>query len=187
MTRAPLLFLIACSSSSTSTPTTPVAPPPRDAAVADAPPDAPSIDPAITAAPAWVFRFQSPDREETWTLQHANGGAFLRVEYKNGNTTQYTGTATEDGKKLSLALAAGPAKMSLSCMRDKLPVASATAKREPNPKKKTECRWAPVKTTSVEVLACKHPDFAAPMMFGAAPGIVFLTVAECTPGGYRAL
>jgi hypothetical protein len=38
-------------------------------------------------------------------------------------------------------------------------------------------------TKKVDVLDCYHPDFAAPMSFGAEPGIEFVAEAKCS--GYR--
>ena len=210
------VLLAACSSSPSST-TTPSPPPPADAAIAiaiDAPVDAaPTVDAELAAAPASVFRFYSTGlvptrtgpRLETWTLRTAGDRGVVQVErmahgdgdtWTLASTSLYLGTATDDGKTLTLALAAGTDKLALACTREKLPVAAATAVRKPHPKGKyKECggdpgRWSPDKTKSIAVLQCKHPAFDAPMPFAPAPGVEYLLVnddCQMQGGGYRAI
>jgi hypothetical protein len=209
-------YLCSCSSSSSTTPATtpatPVAIAP-DASIADAPPppDAAEPDPAVAAAPPSVFRFYSTGlvptktgpRLETWTLRHAGDRGMVLVErmapdgeaFEPASKTLYLGTATDDGKTLTLTLAAGTDQLALACKREKLAIAGATAVRKPHKKGKyKECgdpgRWVPDKTKSVEVLQCKHPDFDAPMPFAAAPGVEYLYVnddCQMQGGGYRAI
>lgn len=189
------------------TPAVPVAATPPDAAVPDAPP---APDPALAAAPAQVFRFHStglvPEktgpRLETWTLRSLDGRGVVSVErmtpgddggWRPGTQSLYLGTASDDGKTLTLALAAATDQLALTCTREKLDVAAANAVRKPSPKRKRgECGdpgvWSPAKTKSISVLACKDPRYDAPMMFGPAPGIEYLHVnddCQMQGGGYR--
>jgi hypothetical protein len=127
------------------------------------------IDAAVSAAegaPPWVFAYRTAQRSETWTLRFADGDAIIEVATAQG-TTRYVGTAVE-GESLVLALAASTATISLSCKRVTRPIGTA-------------CNDA--KAPLVEVLDCYHPDFAAPMPFGAAPGIEYVEDSTCT--GYR--
>jgi hypothetical protein len=135
-----------------------------DAAI-DAAPDA-GLPEAVTNAPAWIFRYSTPDRTETWTLQFAEGVALVVVATSRGET-RYVGTATE-GKTLALAVATSTAKLALDCKRTKRPLSTKCNDRKAKP---------------IEVLDCYHPDFKEPMPFGAAPGVEYLTSAGCT--GYR--
>ena len=189
MTRLAILALAACSSSPAPTKPTPAQPP--DAAIAapregravtiDAapPPDA-FVDTELEAAVAQVFRFNGPGRLETWTLRHVGARAQIVVERNPGKTSRYTGIATDDGKTLTLALDDAGDKLSLVCKREKLAVVPASAQ----PK---ACKWP--KAASIEVLQCKHPDFAAPMPFLAAPGVEYVLPEGCgkTDGNYRKL
>jgi hypothetical protein len=170
-------------------------------------------DPELAAAPASVFRFHStgdgmtPKRLETWTLRAlADRGVVSVVRmtpgenatWLPGSKSLYLGTATDDGKTLTLALAAGTDQLTLTCTHDKLDVAAATAIRRASPRSKPprtmgpSCGhagvWHPKKTTSIAVLSCKDPRFEAPMIFGPAPGIEYLFVdddCELQSGGYR--
>ena len=208
-----ILLLVACSSSAPQ-PTSPTpialdAAPMIDAAV---PIDAPAPDPELAAAPPSVFRFYSTGlvptktgpRLETWTLRHTGERGMVLVErmapdgdaWKPASTTLYLGSATDDGKTLTLTLAAATDKLALACKREKLAIAAATAVRKPHKKGKyKECggdpgRWVPDKTKSIEVLQCKHPDFDAPMPFAPAPGVEYLLVNDdclMQGGGYRAI
>ncbi|MBA3502218.1 MAG: hypothetical protein M4D80_05375 [Myxococcota bacterium] len=204
-----VLYLQACSSSPSATTTaTPVAITP-DAAV-DAAPAPPAPDAELAVAPPLVFRFYSTGlvppatgpRLETWTLRHVGERGMVLVErmapdgeaFKPASKTLYLGTASDDGKTLTLALAAGTDKLALACKREKLAIAAATAVRKRHAKGKyKECdpgRWVPEKTKSVDVLQCKHPDFDAPMPFAAAPGVEYLYVnddCQMQGGGYRAI
>jgi hypothetical protein len=207
-----LVCLAACGSSPSPPATpTPVASPPD--AMIDAPPpiDAPAPDAELAAAPPSVFRFHSTGlvpsktgpRLETWTLRHAGDRGMVLVErmaadgerWKPASTSMYLGSAADDGKTLTLTLAAGTDKLALACTRERLPIAAATAVRKPHKKGKyKECgdpgRWVPDKTTSIDVLQCKHPDFEAPMPFAAAPGVEYLYVnddCQMQGGGYRAI
>lgn len=227
MHRTALVVLAACSSSpspSTSPSPTPVATP--DAAVAadvaiDAAPPvdaAPAVDAELAAAPPFVFRFheagkvmtKAAPRLETWTLRQVGERATVRVQrmvptagdgWQPSSATVYLGTATDDGKLLTLALAATTNpndKLALACTRAKLAVAAATAVRKPHPRKgkyAQPCsgdpgRWVPAKTKPVEVLSCKHPDYDAPMPFAPAPGVEYLYVnddCDMQGGDYRAI
>ena len=207
MTRLAVLAIAACSSPS-APPATPVAPPAPDAAVSldAAPASGPAIDPALDAAPAVVFRYHgtgtaaNPPRLETWTLRHADGQGMVVVTYQAADgqitrTARYLGTASDDGKSVTLALTAGSAQLALTCTRAKLPVAAATAVRAPSKRKPAkpcsdEGRWIPERVTTIDVLSCKHPDFAAAMPFATAPGIEYLFLDDgCVQrgGGYRAI
>jgi hypothetical protein len=130
---------------------------------------APPVDAAVSAAesaPAWVFAYRTAARSETWTLRFADGDAIIEVATAQG-TTRYAGTAVERDT-LVLELAAATATISLACKRVTRPIGVA-------------CNDA--KAAPIEVLDCYHPDFAAPMPFGAAPGIEYVEDATCT--GYR--
>jgi hypothetical protein len=166
--RLTLVLLAACGSSSpaikSESAPAPPAPAPADAAVAT-PPDA-AVPDAVTQAPAWVFRYHTADRSETWTLQYAGGSALLVVETAKG-TTRYTGSATE-GATLALAVSTQTAKMALDCKRVTRPVGA-------------KCN--DTKAKPIEVLDCFHPDFKAPMPFGHAPGIEYVVDGSCN--GYR--
>jgi hypothetical protein len=211
MIRISTLLLAACSSTPAPKPEVPPASPPVDAAIAVAPPDAPAPDPELAAAPASIFRFyatglvaaKSGHRLETWTLRALADRGVVSVERKlpgendswlPGTQSLYLGTATDDGKTLTLTLAAGTDKLALTCTRDKLEVATANAVRKPRAKKsKTdECGdtgvWSPAKTKSLAVLSCKDARYDAPMIFGPAPGIEYLVVnddCKMQGGGYR--
>ncbi len=138
------LLLAACSSASPTAerPVVPTAPP-ADAAI-DAAPDA-GLPATVTSAPAWVFRYTTAQRAETWTLRYAEGQALLVVETAQGST-RYTGTAIEGGT-LALAVSTSTAKLALDCKHAKRAVG-------------TKCN--DVKATPIELLDCYHPDFAAP-------------------------
>lgn len=162
--RFALPALVACSSAPPQPAPTPVPAIPTDAAV-DTPVDAgPSA--ALTAAPAWVFRFASPDRTETWTLRTAGSEAMLDVETAQG-TAHYLGTAT-DGDTIAVRVATATAKITLDCKKTQRKVGKA-------------CNDA--KAPKRDVLDCYHPDFKEPMPFGAAPGIEYSAGGGCT--GYR--
>jgi hypothetical protein len=135
----------------------------------DAAPPPPAIDAQVIPdelanAPAWIFRYATKARAETWTLQHHGGGALVLVESARG-PTRYRGTAI-DGASLKLDVVSGPNKLTLDCKRQKRAVG-------------TTCNDA--KAKQIDVLDCYHPDFASPMTFGASPGIEFTD--DCN--GYR--
>jgi hypothetical protein len=155
------LFAVGCGASPPAPPPAPVVAP-----VDAAPPDA-DVPDEVSAAPAWVFRYNVPPRVETWTLRHAGGRALVIVEAARGST-RYAGSVTES-TELALALVAGPNKLALACKREVLPVGPPCGEAGTD-----------VKT---EVLSCYHPDFAAPMPFLAAPGVEYVTAAGCS--GYR--
>lgn len=121
---------------------------------------------AVAAAAPWVFRYTTAQRAETWTLRYAEGGALLTVETAQG-TTRYTGTATE-GASLALAVSTTTAKLALDCKHAKRPIGA-------------KCN--DTKAKPIELLDCFHPDFAAPMPFGPAPGVEYAVVDGCN--GYR--
>jgi len=138
------------------------APPPVDVA----PPPDPGPPAAVIAAPAFVFRYHTADRSETWTLQHAEGSALVIVESAKG-TLRYHGTATE-GTALSLDVSTGTAKLALECRREKLAVSA-------------KCNDS--KATPIDVLNCYHPEFKSPMSFARAPGIEYVVEPGCS--GFR--
>lgn len=144
----------------------PVPAAPADAAAADAPePDAgPSA--ALTAAPAWVFRYNAPPRVETWTLRVAGNEAMLDVESATG-TLHYLGTATDAGS-LAIQVATSTAKLALECKRASRGIGATCGAKKP---------------PALDVLDCFHPDFSSPMTFAAAPGVEY----SATCNGYRRL
>lgn len=160
-----LLCLVACSSSPSSAPEHPAVPPPAPVAAVDAapPPDA-GVPDEVATAPAWIFRFNTPNRIETWTLRYHGETALLVVEAATG-TTRYLGSMSD---ALALRVKAGSALMSLDCKREKQAIG-------------TKCN--DTKAKKIDVLACYHPDFKAPMTFGAEPGIEYVANDSCT--GYR--
>ncbi len=162
------LAAIACGSSTPTTPSTPSAPV-STAPVADAAPAPDASVPAdVASAPAWIFRYNAPGRLETWTLRYHGDRAAIDVESATG-VIHYVGTAS-DAASLALTLVAGSARLSLECKHEQLAVgATCGDKRAPK----------------LDVLACYHPDFAAPMPFGLAPGVEYVTSDACT--GYRRL
>jgi hypothetical protein len=174
--RTALLFTIGCSSApSHSSPVTPPAPPPADAAVAAVEPDA-GIPQAVFDAPLWVFRYSTTDRTSIWNLRYADGHALLIVDNSNPHTEEddsgtvtpvYYGTATE-GETLKIDVTTGTARMTLDCKR---------AKRSLSKK----CN--DTKAKAIDVLECFHPDFKTPMTFGLRPGVEYVVDASCT--GYR--
>ena len=120
----------------------------------------------MTAAPAWVFRFASPERTETWTLRFADGKALLVVDNAQG-PRRYIGTAT-DGTSLVLAVTSANAKIALDCKRSKRAAS-------------TKCN--DTKAKPIDVLDCYHPDFKEPMPFAPAPGMEYAADTGCK--GYR--
>lgn len=159
-------FLIGCGSTSPARPEAPPIAPvaaPPDAAVEPADTGPPA---AVLAAPAFVFRYHTADRSETWTLRHAEGAALVVVETSTGKL-EYTGSATE-GDALAISVATSTAKLALDCKREKLAVSA----------KCNDTRAAPI-----DVLNCYHPEFATPMSFAPAPGIEYADVPGCR--GFR--
>src|SRR5438094_924500 len=116
-----LCLVAACSSpAAPAPPPEHPAPPPAPVATPDAAiPDA-GVPDEVSSAPGFIFKFNSPDRVETWTLKWANGNALVVVEAVKG-TTRYLGTATE-GASLAIAVTSGPNKMTLDCKKEKLAV-----------------------------------------------------------------
>lgn len=159
-----VLFLVACGSS---------APAPSPPAPVPVPPDAPVAPPdtgppaAVLGAPAFVFRYHTADRSETWTLQHADGHALLVVDSAKG-ALRYQGTATDGGLALQVEVSTGSAKLALECKREKLAVSA-------------KCN--DTKAKPIDVLNCYHPDFTSPMSFAPAPGIEYVVEPGCT--GFR--
>jgi hypothetical protein len=162
-------LIAACGCGSATPPSQPptLAAAPADAASPDASPDA-GIPADVASAPAWIFRYSAPDRLETWTLRYHGGVAALDVQSKTG-TVHYLGTAT-DGESMHLEVAATSARMALDCKHEQLAVGATCGDK---------------KAAKQDVLACYHPDFKAPMPFGPAPGVEFVTTPACT--GYRKL
>lgn len=173
MSRATTLAIAIALAACQPPPAAPQAPAPTEPAAAvdaapavDAPPPDAGPSAAVSAAPAWIFRYRAAGRDETWTLRHAGGEALLVVETAQG-TTRYLGTAT-DGASLALDVRTVSARMQLDCKRARRPLGPA-------------CNDG--KAPPVDILDCYHPDFAAPMPFGAAPGIEYVVDATCN--GYR--
>jgi hypothetical protein len=167
VSRAPFIWLViaACSSAPQSVERPGSPPVPADAAAPDAPPDAGPSE-AVLHAPAWVFRYHTAQRSETWTLRFAGDAALLEVQTAQG-VTRYAGAAA-DGASLALSLSTGRAKMALDCKRVKRAIGRACNDSKASP---------------IDVLDCYHPDFAAPMPFGPAPGIEYVVDERCN--GYR--
>jgi hypothetical protein len=159
-----IVFVAACSGSPTKV--EPPAPPvPADAALAapDATPDA-GVSAALAGAPAWVFRYATAQRTETWTLRMDAGQALLVVESARG-TLRYTGSVSD---ALALDVTTGTAKLALSCK---------------HAKRALSAKCNDTKAKPIDVLDCYHPDFKEPMPFGPAPGIEYAVDATCN--GYR--
>jgi hypothetical protein len=179
MSRA-LLCLVLAGCGSASAPVESAAPslaptapsPPADAAVDTAPnvtPDVtPDAGPDFSSAEAWVFRYHTAQRSETWTLRTLDGAALLVVDTAAGER-RYVGSATEraDGA-LVLDVSTGTAKMALECKREQLAVSAKCGDRKAKPR---------------EVLNCYHADFSTPMPFAPAPGVEYVVDATCN--GYR--
>lgn len=136
---------------------------PADAAVDAAAPDAPDV---AASAPAWIFRYSTPARTETWALRHAEGTALLVVESGQG-VVRYRGTAVE-GASLAVNVATSTAKLALDCK---------PAKR------RLGAKCNDTKAPPIAVLDCYHPDFDAPMPFGREPGVEYVADDRCK--GYR--
>ena len=133
----------------------------------DAAPDAGTPD-AVASAPSWVFRYNTPERTETWTLQFADGAAQLVVD--NGKRPlRYLGTVTE-GATIAISVATQAAKMSLDCKPTKRALSTKCNDRKAKP---------------IDVLDCYHPDFKEPMPFAVSPGVEYVTSKDCT--GYRVI
>ncbi|MEP6859144.1 MAG: hypothetical protein ABJE66_00890 [Deltaproteobacteria bacterium] len=154
-------WLAACSGSPAKV--APPAPVIADAAAPDAAPDA-GVSAALAAAPAWVFRYATAQRTETWTLRIDAGQALLVVDGARG-TLRYTGTVSD---ALALEVTTGTATLALSCKHAKRALS-------------TKCN--DTKAKPLDVLDCYHPDFTEPMPFGPAPGIEYAVDASCN--GYR--
>lgn len=137
---------------------------PADAAI-DATPEA-GVPEAVANAPAWVFRYRTAQRAETWTLRYHGDTALLTVETAQG-TQRYVGSAT-DGATLKLDVTTGSAKLALDCKHTRRPLSA---------------RCNDTKAKPVEVLDCYHPDFKEPMPFGPAPGVEYVVSGSCN--GYR--
>jgi hypothetical protein len=157
-------FVAACSGSPAKVEAPAPAPPvASDAAPPDAAPDA-GVSAALATAPAWVFRYATAQRTETWTLRMDAGQALLVVESAHG-TLRYTGTVTD---ALALEVTTGTAKLALSCK---------------HAKRALSAKCNDTKAKPLDVLDCYHPDFKEPMPFGPAPGIEYAVDASCN--GYR--
>lgn len=159
---ASVLLVAACGSSSPppAAPPAPVAPP-IDAAI-DASPDA-GVPQAVLDAPAWIFKYTTDARNETWTLRHAGGSALLIVETAQG-AQRYLGSMTNG----ALAVSTGTAKLALDC--------------KPN-QRALSAKCNDAKAPKVDVLDCYHPDFKEPMPFGKDRAVEYVVAADCT--GYR--
>jgi len=157
--------VIACSSSAAP----PAERPQPQPAAIDAAPDAAvdaGVPDAVANAPAWIFRYQTAQRTETWTLRYHDTSALITVETAQG-VTRYIGSAN-DGASLALHVATATAKLELDCKHKKRPLSA-------------KCNDA--KGKPVDVLDCYHPDFKEPMPFGREPGVEYVEIAGCK--GYR--
>ena len=161
-----LLIIVTAACSAAPTPAEKPAPPRLADAGIDAPPDA-GIPAAVLNAPAWVFRYATAQRTETWTLRYSDGAALLVVE--GTQTSRYVGTAT-DGASLAVDVATTTAKLTLDCKHEKRALG-------------VKCN--DTKAKPIDVLACYHPDFKTPMTFGASPGIEYVVDASCN--GFRTI
>lgn len=161
------LAIAGCGSSSppAAQPSGPAAPAPVADAGVDAAPDA--LPDALVNAPAWIFRYTTADRKETWTLRRDGGAALLVVENAQGER-RYVGTARETDTSIVLDVSTTGAKMALDCKREKLAVSAKCNDKKAKP---------------IDVLNCYHADFKTPMPFGPAPGIEYVVDASCN--GYR--
>jgi hypothetical protein len=159
------IAVIGCGSS--AAPARPPAPPVQqpDAAVEATAPDA-GVPDAVTTAPAWVFRYSTAERKETWTLQYSGTSALLVVESARG-PLRYVGSAA-DGTALALDVTTGSARLALDCKHAKRAISR-------------KCNDS--KAKPIDVLDCYHPDFKAPMPFGPAPGVEYVVDDRCN--GYR--
>lgn len=129
------------------------------------PPDA-SPDAGIAAdAPAWIFRYATPARTETWKLQLSGGVASIDVTSATGTTVHYWGTATD---ALAIDVATSAAKIHLDCKKVS---------------KHVSARCNDAKAPASDALDCYVEGFKEPMTFGLAPGIEFVQDKACT--GYR--
>ncbi len=159
----------ACGSSSTATRVEP--PVATTAPNVDAGIDA-AIDAGVPAAllhgRAWIFRYDTPGRTETWTLRYGDGHAVIDVETSTG-TTRYLGTAVE-GTALAIEVSTSTTKLSLSCKNNQRPIGATCDER---------------RAKKIAVLDCYHPEFAQPMPFGASPGVAYVETGGCK--GYRRL
>jgi hypothetical protein len=160
------ILLVACGGPTHVDP--PVAHVATDAAV-DAP--APNlfdagVSDAVANAKAWVFRYHTAQRTETWTLRYSGDQALLIVESAQG-ALRYLGSAT-DGATLALAVSTSSAKIALDCKHTTRAVSA-------------KCN--DTKAKPIDVLDCYHPDFKEPMPFGHEPGIEYAVDASCN--GYR--
>jgi hypothetical protein len=180
-----LLVLAACGSSATP-PAEPVAPVTNvDAAAPE--PSQPAPDPQVAererakqsamATTAYVFRYQSAARSETWTLWFASGVAVLNVQPDGGAIVQYQGSVG-DGDPMAITVEGPTAKMSLSCKRTTREVDAYCDPAAPKSKKKSTKK-------KLEALDCFHADFKEPMPFGVMPGIVYVADGACA--GYRSI
>ena len=139
---------------------------PADAAPEpDAPPDAgPSAE--LAAAPAWVFRYDTPDRAETWTMRHHDGQAVIDVQSARG-TVRYLGTAT-DGATLKLDVSTTTGRVQLDCKRTSRKIGTGCRDRKP---------------AALDVLDCYVEGFTEPMPFAPDPGVAYVATSDCT--GYQ--
>lgn len=126
-----------------------------------------AVDAGVPAdAPAWIFRYHTAQRTETWTLRYHESIALVTVETAQG-VVRYTGSAA-DGASLALNVATATAKLTLDCKRKKRALSA-------------KCN--DTKAKPVDVLDCYHPDFKEPMPFGREPGVEYVEASGCK--GYR--
>lgn len=154
---------------------------------------------------------------ETFTLQRVGDRALLTVESVRAENAgdkigkwvklslvQYLGTATTDGDVITIKVSNKPLSQDLTCKKEKVDVAAATAVRGRDPTwAGKECgdpgRWEPAATSKVEVLHCvptpapsdDGPDEPAAtdhLGFAAGQGVEWLYVNDdCViqGGGWR--
>ena len=141
-------LVAACGGSKPNPMTKPPEPVVPDAAVSpglsvDAAPSDAGLPASVTSAQPFVFRYHTPARSETWTLQTADGGALLVVQTSQG-TTRYEGTAQGD----AIAVASKTGKLALTCKPTKRRLSK-------------KCNDA--KAPELEVRDCYVPDFKTPI------------------------
>lgn len=165
------MVLAACSSASPSA-ETPASAPPIATQPTDAAPDAPPPDagpsPELAAAPAWVFRYDTPDRAETWTLRHHGDLAMIDVESTRG-VVRYLGSAAA-GTTLKLDVSTSTGRVQLDCRRSTRRIGSSCRDRKP---------------PALDVLDCFVEGFTEPMPFALAPGVAYVVTSACT--GYQTI